>query len=96
MDTCEALGIVESFLHLKTMHSLTAETGSRSYHVYRDASWNNMHQPIKVVKERNEESINIDFYWIKLNLLPLDTYHESFRDIFFTSAGRWINNRICC
>ena len=27
------------FLHLKTVHSSTAETGSRSYHVYRDTSW---------------------------------------------------------
>ena len=34
--------------------------------------------------------------WIKLNLLPLDTHQEQFRDILFTSAGRWINNRICC
>ena len=42
MDACEALGIIEAFLHLETMHSLTAETGSRSYHVYRDASWNNI------------------------------------------------------
>ena len=62
MDACEALGIVESFLHLKTF--LTAETGSRSYHAYRDTSWNNIivHQPVKVVKERNEEYINIDLY----------------------------------
>ena len=65
MDACEALSIIESFLHLvETMYSLTTETGSRSYHVYRDTSWNNIiiHQEVKVVKERNEESINIDLY----------------------------------
>ena len=64
MDACEALSTVESFLHVKTMHFLTAETGSRSYHVYRDISWNNIiiHQPVKVMKEKNEESINTDLY----------------------------------
>ena len=52
------------FLHLKTTHSSTAETGTRSYHVHRDTSWNNItiHQPVKVMKERNEEFLNINVY----------------------------------
>ena len=64
MDAGEALGIPESLLHLKTIQSSTAETGSKSYHVYRDTSWNNIiiNQLVKVMKERNEETINIDLY----------------------------------
>ena len=74
MDACEARGIAELFLHLKTLNSLTAETGSRICHVYRDTSWNNIiiHQPLKVVKERNEESINIDLYCYKTTISRLD------------------------
>ena len=73
--------------------------------MYRDTSWNNIivHQPVEVVKETRSLSISTFIVtqrqpvdWINLNLLPLDTYQESFRDTFFTSAGRWINNRICC
>ena len=56
------------------MHSFTAEIGSRDYRVYRVASWNNIaiHQSVKMMKETNKESINIDPYLCKITISRLD------------------------
>ena len=79
------------------MYSLTAEIGSRGYHVSRGTSWNNIniHQPFKVMKETNKESINIDTYCCKIAISrlnkigPVTVGHiprEIFRYVFFTSC----------
>ena len=49
------------------MHSLKEEIASRGYHVHRGSGWYNIniHQPVKVMKETNKDSINIDTYCCK-------------------------------
>ena len=42
--------------------------------MYRGASWNNIaiHQPVKGIKETNEDSININPYCCKITISRLD------------------------
>ena len=53
-----------------TMHSFSAEVGSRGYHVYCETSWRNihLHQHIVVLKEINNISIDIDPYCCRITI----------------------------
>ena len=53
------------------MHSFSSEIGSRSYHVYKKTTWTSiaLHQPVTVMKETNDASIQIDH-----DLLGIDPY----------------------
>ena len=51
-----------------TMHSFSAEAGSRRYHVYHEMNWKNiqLHQHIVVLKQVNNISIEIDPYCCRI------------------------------
>ena len=57
-----------------TMHSFSAEVGSRGYHVYRETSWRNihLHQHVVVLKEVNNISIDIDPYCCRITIKRVD------------------------
>ena len=57
-----------------TMHSFSAEVGSRGYHVYRKTSWRNihLHQHVVVLKEVNNISIDIDPYCCRITIKRVD------------------------
>lgn len=56
------------------MNSFTAEIGSRGYHVYRDTTWRNitLHEQVRVLKETNELSKEIDPYCCKITITRID------------------------
>ena len=57
-----------------TMHSFSAEVGSRGYHVYCETSWRNihLHQHVVVLKEVNNISIDIDPYCCRITIKRVD------------------------
>ena len=60
-----------TYIQIKiSMNSFTAEIGSRGYHVYRDTTWTNiaLHQQVKVLKETNMLSKEIDPYCCKITI----------------------------
>ena len=90
---------VLAFCMSVTMHSFSAEVGSRGYHVYRETSWRNihLHQHVVVLKEVNNISIDIDPYYCGITIKRVDRIgpvtvghvrRELFRFIFyFTQEG---------
>ena len=65
------------------------------FSAYRGTWWNNIAIHQKVLKETNEESISSTLIlvilqsidWIKLNLLPLDTYQKKFWYVQAVAGG---------
>ena len=65
-----------------------------------------IHQPVKVMKETNEESINVDPYCCKITscrpdkigpctITKLTHTKRNFEICSLHLAERWVNNRIC-
>ena len=89
------------FKKISVMHSFTTEIWGKGYHIYRSPRWNNFatHQPTKVIKEANRESINIvksqSVDWIKLKERQgIST--RNFEICFLIHVGWWVNNIIYC
>ena len=64
----------QKFILDSKMHSFSAEVGSRGYHVYRVTAWSNisLHQPVRILKETNLTSIEIDPYCCKVTIKRID------------------------
>ena len=58
------------------MNSVTAEIGSRGYHIYRETTWHQhsitLCQQVKVLKETNSISIDTDPYCCKIIIKSVD------------------------
>ena len=57
-----------------TMHSFSAEVGSRGYHVYRETSWRNihLHQHVVVLNKVNNIPFDIDPYCCRITIKRVD------------------------
>ena len=62
------------FIFFKKYQQCILLIENRGSHVCRIKSWNKItiHQPVKVMKQTNEESINIDPYCCKITISRMD------------------------